>query len=82
LLTMAHVLRTVRDRLVLEGTIRPTYCASCFKSLLLPCARLPSHFSVPMTSVSELNSNWLLEDADFPQEWRLGGRCLNDDMYL
>lgn len=26
------------------------------------------HFSIPMASVSELKSNWLLEDADLPHE--------------
>lgn len=41
------------------------------------------HLSVPMASVSELKSNWLLVDeADFPQECRLGGRFLNEDVYL
>lgn len=44
--------------------------------------RLACHLSAPMTRVSELNSNWLLEEADLPQEWRLGGRCLKEDVYL
>lgn len=26
------------------------------------------HLSIPMASVSELKSNWLLEDADLPHE--------------